>query len=393
MNIKKMRKIDKYVGAFICICLEIYNRFKKIISFIPSHSDKHIKNILITKYLGMGSILLATPMLRSLRHRFPQSRISLITFTNNADFARQLTIFDEVIGFRTSNLFLLALDVVQTLIKIRRHRYDVVFDLEFFARFSTIISYLSGAPMRVGYYLPSMWRGDLLTHHIHFNPHKHVTEIFSAQLAVFGITVTDFKLTPPIVHGTAMATLMAKLQRSGLTDKQHVVSINVNASDLCEERKWPIERFAGLIDYIVNKRQDVKIVLVGSKGERDYVSNIFNTLSTKVNNNVVNFSGILSMDEFISLLKISYLFITNDSGPLHIASALGITTLSFFGPETPTLYGPVGSKNVIFYSDIYCSPCLNVYNAKTAMCDGNNVCMQEIHLSHVIATLEEKKLL
>lgn len=400
MNVQKMRKIDRYVGAVMCVTLEVVDKFKRILSIKKPLEDfevrQDLRSVLITKYLGMGSILLSTPMVTSLKEFYPECKITLVTFASNAEFAKQLGLFDKVISFRTSNLYWLAIDVLKMIVKVRRRKIDAVFDLEFFARFSTIISYLSGAKIRVGYYLPSMWRGNLLTHHIHFNPHKHVTEIFGAQLVPFGVK-KDFlkvKLTPPRQTEQAMASLEKKLYENGLETGQKLICVNVNASDLCIERKWPIENFAGLIKYILRKKQGTKIILVGSKGEKEYVSRVFDSIDDNaLKDHIIDMSGRMNMDEFIGLLKKSHFFITNDSGPLHIAASLNIKTVSFFGPETPELYGPVGHNNVVFFSGIYCSPCLNVYNAKTAMCDGNNVCMKEISLSNVINTLERESLL
>jgi ADP-heptose:LPS heptosyltransferase len=89
----------------------------------------------------------------------------------------------------------------------------------------------------------------------------------------------------------------------------------------------------------------------------------------------------------MALLSLSTACISNDSGPLHIAAALGIPTVSFFGPESPLLYGPRGNGHTVFYAGIYCSPCLNVYNAKQAMCSGDNTCMQAITPEQVISAL------
>ena len=90
--------------------------------------------------------------------------------------------------------------------------------------------------------------------------------------------------------------------------------------------------------------------------------------------------------ELCALLQRSALLITNDSGPLHLAEALATPTVSFFGPETPLLYGPTGDNQVVFYKGIYCSPCLNVHNQKQAPCKGNNVCMKLINPDEVFAS-------
>ena len=79
---------------------------------------------------------------------------------------------------------------------------------------------------------------------------------------------------------------------------------------------------------------------------------------------IVNLCGKLSIPQLVGLFSKSDFLITNDSGPLHIAVSVGLPTLSFFGPETPYLYGPQGDQHYVFYSDIFCSPCLNIYNSK-----------------------------
>ncbi|MDO8446180.1 MAG: glycosyltransferase family 9 protein [Deltaproteobacteria bacterium] len=392
MNIQQMRNIDSLIGGIVCLLLEISERIKRIFFNRPS-IPSDVENILITKYLGMGSILLATPMLRSLRSKFPKSKIVFMTFDGNAQFARQISVIDEVISIRTKTLSSFTIDLLRALFKIRRKRFDLVFDLEFFARFSTIVSYLSGAKMRVGYYLPKLWRGDLLTHQVHFNPYKHVTEVFAAQLKSIGIKVTDFSLVPPVLKEEKVASVRSLLKEKGVNEGEKIVSVNVNASDLSVERKWPRESFVELIASIIEREKETRIILVGSKGEVKYVKSVYDSLPEETRGRVIDLSGNLDIEEFIALLKHSALFITNDSGPLHIASSLGTPTVSFFGPESPSLYGPVGSRNMVFYAGIYCSPCLNVYNAKTAMCKGDNRCMKEIKPSEVIDTLLKEGML
>lgn len=392
MNIRQMRKIDLYIGGAICLALETVERTRRIFVSRSSSLEK-AERILVTKYLGMGSILLATPMLRALRAKFPESRIVFLTFEGNANFARQFPMIDEVISIRTSSFPSFAKDLFKILYLIRRERFDAVFDLEFFPRFSTIVSYLSGSPVRVGYYLPKLWRGDLLTHLIHFNPHKHVTEVLAAQLEPFHIKVEDLSLTPPDTRKDKIMGVSLMLKEKGIGEEESIITVNANASDLSSERKWPKENFIELINHIAEKKKKARIVLVGSKGEAGYVKQIYESISDGARLKAINLAGALDIEEFIALLKKSSLLITNDSGPLHIASALGTPTVSFFGPESPSFYGPTGKNDTVFYAGIYCSPCLNVYNAKTAMCNGDNRCMKEIAVSEVVAAMNEKGML
>jgi ADP-heptose:LPS heptosyltransferase len=95
------------------------------------------------------------------------------------------------------------------------------------------------------------------------------------------------------------------------------------------------------------------------------------------------------LKELISLMKTSHLFLGNDSGPLHIAEACRLPNVSFFGPESPKVYGHSGDKNYTFYSDLPCSPCLNVYTNKDTRCS-DNICLKMIKPDDVIKVLQEK---
>ncbi|KJU85115.1 glycosyl transferase family protein [Candidatus Magnetobacterium bavaricum] len=393
MNIKQMRRIDYYAGGVICLLLQAYEGLRSVFGRRSVNQPREVRAILVTKYLGMGSILLATPMLRGLRAFYPQARIVLLTFKGNVALARLIDLIDEVDSIDTTTIFTFLWDVQRLLHKNRRQRYDIVFDLEFFARFSTIVSYLSGAGIRVGYQMPKLWRGNLLTHRIYYNPHRHVTEVFAAQLEPFGIELQDMSLSQLRGKPHTRGVVLELLRQRGLVEGETIISVNINASELSEERRWPITNFVELISYIAKNKPHTRIVLIGSARERQYVSDCIELIPEDVRGGVTDLCGVVDIEGLVGLFEMSALFITNDSGPLHIASAVGTPTVAFFGPETPTLYGPVDSASMVFYSGLYCSPCLNVYNAKTAPCKEDNVCMKEITPSDVIGRLKKEGIL
>jgi len=89
--------------------------------------------------------------------------------------------------------------------------------------------------------------------------------------------------------------------------------------------------------------------------------------------------------ELIILFHLGSLLITNDGGPGHFASLTPIPSIIFFGPETPTLYGPLDHKSVTFHAPLSCSPCLTAYNHRNSPCDGNNLCLKSIPPGDVLA--------
>ena len=99
---------------------------------------------------------------------------------------------------------------------------------------------------------------------------------------------------------------------------------------------------------------------------------------------VHNLCGLTDLPQLASLLRDAAMVISNDSGPVHLASSLDVPVVAFYGPETPALYGPLSSRKLVFYEGLWCSPCMSVENAKTVNCINHRACMREIDPARVI---------
>ena len=240
MKISLMKAIDHYVGRPLCLALDIYCRFR---SLFPTSKFRHPQKILIMKYFGMGSILLASPMLRALKQKFPEAEIGFLTFAQNEDILGRMGVTDNIYTLRTGNFQLFLWDLFRQLRLIRKERYDVTIDMEFFAKFSTIMTFLSGSPIRIGYFLRQMWRGDLLTNQVYYNHYKHVTEVFGALAEPLGGEVKDMVLERPAVYDEEYKAADILLRKEGIEEGDRLIGFNVNVSDLAMERRWPKEEF------------------------------------------------------------------------------------------------------------------------------------------------------
>jgi ADP-heptose:LPS heptosyltransferase len=158
--------------------------------------------------------------------------------------------------------------------------------------------------------------------------------------------------------------------------------VNPNASELCLERRWMPERFAQVVDALLDERPELLAVFVGSPSEVAFTQSVVDLCRHR--GRALNLAGRLGLRELAEALREARLFLTNDSGPLHLATLTGTPTVALFGPETPSLYGPVGANQRVFYAGVYCSPCLNVYNAKTATCNGDNICLKAFGVDVVL---------
>ncbi|MFH0964048.1 MAG: glycosyltransferase family 9 protein [Planctomycetota bacterium] len=375
-----MRRIDDRWGPIICFLLRCHLALKKFFGLERTPSDP-IRTVLLVKFYGIGCILLATPMLRALRRRCPGARIVFLTFEANREMLAFIPEVDEVIMLRRDTLRHLLADVFAARRRIRSLKVDVGIAFEFFVKVSTIVTYLSTAPRRIGFQLSERWSDSLITDRVFLNVYRHVTEIFAEFLRPLGVGVTDFSLLPLRAAGESCARVRALLAAATGGIPLRVVCVNPNAGEFSFERRWPLERFGELIERMLRRWEDVLIVLIGARSERGYVAVLPARFSDRPR--VLSLAGELSLDELIALFERADLLVTNDSGPLHVAEAVGLPTVSLFGPETPVLYGPRGERHLVIWKGIYCSPCLNAYVNKARICRGENRCMAAISTDEV----------
>lgn len=383
MNIRTMKAIDRYVGGPLCLLLDFCQRLR---SPFLRHETRPLRRILLMKFFGLGSILLATPMLRAIRLRHPEASIGFLTFAGNREMVERLGLADVIYTLRTDTPMNFAGDLFHTLGELRRNSYDVAIDMEFFSKFSTIVTYLSGSPMRIGYFLRQMWRGNLLTEQVYYNHYKHITEVFAALATPLDVSVSDYSLEPPAVTAEDRRRAGELLAREGIGADELLIAFNVNVSDLSYERRWSQDEFLELAGGLLSELK-VRLLFIGAPSEAAYVAETVNRLGNR--DRVVNLAGKTTLGELLCVMERCRMLVTNDSGPLHLAASLGVATASLFGPETPMLYGPKGGDALVFYEGLYCSPCLNVFNVKTAPCNGENVCMRRIEAKKVLESMRE----
>lgn len=396
MNIKTMKYIDETFGPVLCFILFWYNLVKKL--FIPKYTmvPEKVKNILLVKFFGMGSIVLAGPLFRALKARFPNAKILILTFLSNREICARIAEIDEIVTLDSSGFMKAVWTMLGAILYLRKKHCEISIDLEFFAKSSTIIQYMCWVRVRVGYFiiqqgilLRMLWRGNLLTHNVYYNPHRHVSEVFLALGRKIGADTDDMSPATIKTNENDRRNLNGLLSNLGMQQGDILVVMNINTGSLCFERRWPIDRFAKLAVKILSS-SDVKIVLIGDAHDAPYVDGFLEMV--RYDPRIFNLTGRLDMGMLAVLLEKARLFITNDSGPLHIAVSVGTATVSLFGPEIPERYGPVGEKHAVIYANTYCSPCLNAYNQKAAPCRGTNECMHKITVEEVFDAVTKRYL-
>ena len=134
-----------YVGFIICLFLTIINTFNR------TKKTRKIKNILLIKFWGIGSITLLTPMIRALKNNYKDARITILTLKQNIGICESIKDIDEVMFINTNNIFYFFCSTIKTIFNIKVINYDLAIDLEIYTRFSSIMCYLSNSPIKIGF--------------------------------------------------------------------------------------------------------------------------------------------------------------------------------------------------------------------------------------------------
>jgi ADP-heptose:LPS heptosyltransferase len=379
MNIDVMRFLDRFVGIPLCWMMGSYCR---IVTKSSSRTKRQqVRNILVIKFFGMGSLILSTPALALTRRAFPEAHVTFLTFQKNRELVERISTIDAVLTIDHSSIAAFLRDTFSTIRSIIRIHPDITFDLEFFSKFSTLLSGFSQAPLRVAFALPTFWRSSIVTHQVPLEKNRHVVFSFCEQVLCIANERENIPpIEAPYVSEQDHASLLNKFPIEG----RRLVAINVNAGDTFLERRWPADRFAQLVSALASE-DDCVFCFTGSRGETSYVRSIID--ETGCPERCIDTSGVLTVPELAALLERCDILISNDSGPLHLAASLGTPTVGLYGPESPDFYGVVQADSSVIYKKISCSPCMNIYSAKQFRCPYNAQCMRELGVDQVLQSV------
>jgi ADP-heptose:LPS heptosyltransferase len=285
--------------------------------------------------------------------------------------------------------------------RLRSLGLDAAVDLEFFARSSACLSYLSGARRRVGYHGfagDAPYRGNLMTRPVLFNPHVHTSRAFltlalAADLPPSSRPTLD--LIAPDCEGVLPTFRPAEQEiaavRGMLDDGERapevrrVVVMNPSTGDLMPLRAWPAERYVELARRVLDAYPNVLVVFTGTEGDAEAVQALVDQVGAE---RCRSLAGRTTMRELITLYTLSDAMVTNDSGPAHFAAMTSMDSIVLFGPETPRLFAAMTPRSHVIRVDLACSPCISALNNRTSTCR-NNICMQKITVEQVQETLCE----
>ncbi len=378
--------IDRIVGLPISWALNVIARgLGGVLRRDHTVTRENTRTIVIAKYVGMGSILQATPLIRSIRAAFPEARLILVTGDGCRRMAERLEFIDKIISVDDSGLFRVASSSLRAMATLIKERVDLYFDLELYSAYASIMALLSLARNRVGFFRVSAGhkRGNY-THLMYFNARNPIRYVYLQLGRLVGCQPVEPDRLERMRIDDRDREEVANQLAPLLAGRRGYFVVNPNASDLLIERRWAAEKFAELIERLV-ALHELPVVLIGTAAERPYVSQLVDHIR-EGRERVLNLAGQLSLGHLFALLDGTRCVITNDTGPMHMALALGAPTVGLFGPGDPRHYGWVAPQVRMVHKPLYCSPCL--YEVNEPPCQGNNVCMKRITVEDVLNAVE-----
>lgn len=401
MNVDTMRNIDHYAGVPLTFTGTL---IRKVTDFFIEPPILKPKNVLLIELSEMGSAILVDPAMRKLKKNI-EGELYFVIFSKNKVSLQLLgTVKEEnIFTIDESGITEIARTSFEFLKWCREKEIDSIIDLELFSRFTALLTAASGAVNRVGFHSfhnEGLYRGDFLTHKVAYNPHQHITKNFIALVDALLSEKKELPFTKRIIPDAetkiakaiisdeekkAVISTVSIMYEGFQKDKNHIVLVNSNASDLLPQRRWDRENYGDVIHKILSANENIIVLLTGAPSEKDGAQ----LLADYVNSpRCINFAGAVKFLQLPALYSVSAFMLTNDSGPAHFASITDMHTFVIFGPETPALYGSLGPTTPIF-AGMSCSPCVSASNHRKTPCSDNQ-CIKIITPDWVFNTLKFK---
>lgn len=375
-----MRVIDKWAGVPFCFIISPFCWFADLLRSARKKKPDTSRTLFI-ELSEMGSAIIADPAMRKLRTE-ANAELYFVIFKKNYKSLDILKTIPEqnVFKMNADNFLSLVGDVFRFLVWCRKKRISTVIDLELFSRFTALLGFFSGARSRVGFtslHDEGLYRGNLVNKTVRYNPHVHVAVnfislvnralgLFENAYATVPVQPDELQLAKATIPAFATENIKNKIRHLYPDWKEEaVVLLNVNASDMLPQRRWPQENFGETGRQLLKRFQNIIIIMTGSPAEKEYVQQVTDMINDK---RCINSSGFFSFDELVPLYSVSSLMLTNDSGPAHFAAVTDLKVFVLFGPETPHLYLPLGGNAEPFYLGLPCSPCVSAANHRKTSC-------------------------
>ncbi|MCG9128973.1 glycosyltransferase family 9 protein [Candidatus Poribacteria bacterium] len=321
-----------------------------------------MEKILLIRLSSLGDIVLTTPAIRAIRSHYPNAYIAMLVAKQSADVLKHNPHLNEIIHFDRLSSNKDTVEMYRILRILRQRKFTLSIDFQ--RKFRTeLLMYLSGATQRIG-------KGILSTKRVSETENKHATEHNFDLLHAAGIPAENRQLEI-FLEDIERVKAHQLFNNAGINDADLTVGLFPGAG--WKLREWMPDRFATIGDKLITDF-NAKVLIFGGPNDVDLGNHITYTMKQKT----YNFAGKLTLRELAACINQCKLFLSNDTGPMHIATAVGTPTVALFGPGNHIRFQPIGDIHTLIRYDVPCSPCKQFTNK----CK-DNICMKGITVDDV----------
>lgn len=319
------------------------------------------ERILIRGTNWLGDAVMTTPAMERLRASFPNAHIALLATPLTVGLFQGSPLVNEVIEYRRREGGVKAFFDTVGLLRAQPFDLAVLFQNAFEA---ALLASLGGAKLRIGF--AEQGRAALLTHKLHRGAehrNRHQVEdyldiVAECERVCLGESFKP-KIEKPlpslIANSAQRQAANTMLQNLSIAGRRPLIALNTGATN-SRAKCWPADRFAELADRLIDQLK-AQIILIGGAAEADYAEAVARQINRQ---GATNLAGKTSMAELIGLLAECDLLVSNDTGPAHVAAALGTATLTIFGPTNEFETSPTGRRSELIRADnIECARCMH----------------------------------
>ena len=320
------------------------------------------QKILLIRLSSLGDIVLTTPAIRAVRAHFRDAYIAMLVAKQSAEILRENPYLDEIITFDRRAKDKDTREMLRIIRLLRERKFTLAIDLQRKFRTGLLMAF-SGAPERIG-------KGRFCTVRVQEQGNKHATAHYFDVLHAAGIPAEDQGLELFLSESERFAAAQ-RFDTAGVSNEQLKIGFFPGAG--WKLREWMPERFAEIGDRLV-QHFNANVLIFGGQKEAALVQTVANLMNAEA----ITFAGNLQIRQLTACIEKCDLFLTNDTGPMHIAAAVGTPTVSLFGPGNHTRFQPLGTQHQTIRHDVPCSPCKQFTNK----CK-DNICMKGIAVDEV----------
>ena len=332
--------------------------------------------VLIVRTDRIGDVILSTPVIRALRAARPDAHLAMMVRPAHRELVEGNPDLNEIILYDKDGAEKSWAGSLRFAAGLRARKFDTAIVLHSTNRV-VLISWLAGIPRRIGYARRLSWLLTDAVPYVKPAGDRHELEYNLDLLKPLGIESKERALFVPTTREQE-TKVAAFLREQGINGDSLLIALHPGAS--CPSKRWPAERFAAVADRLI-EQHGVRIVVVTGPEEAATGEKVIRAMRHPA----IPAFGKLSLGELACLFKKTRCLVSNDSGPVHLACAVGTPVVSIFGRWggglSPTRWGPTGPNSMVLHHDVGCRPCL------AHRCPIGFVCLESISVEEVEAAV------